>query len=271
MAYPDAIKETGALSNTDDIFEYFKGALRDYTLNPEQWPYSTLGVGDYFIASNGFGGGGFIQVPMNRSTFYDWIDYWTITTSTPDNVVNNSNFYFRTIHGGPLYIFNEVQGNTNWPVQAVKDWGKIKTLEKGIFGSVGNGGDLSATSIIGSGAFQTRCQFMVQNELNYMRYGLSKFSSYGNCHPNQIFADPLILVAQSAANRLIYFDRPSGILLGDCERSFDYGVTWSPITEQPMIVPSGRFETSQIQLRVRRSRGAYIEASDIIYNTIVFP
>lgn len=277
MAYPNQIKTTGALGLGTDVFEYFKGALVDNAnANPEQWPvYEEDFVGtdsliDSFYAPLN-GNGNPITVPMTRAQFYSVIDYWTVTTSSSTAFVNTVENYFRTIHGGKLYQFDEVQGNTNFPVEAVTHWGKIKTLELGMFGSVGNNGDLTATSIIGSGTLRSRVPFMSICALSYLRYGLCRFDNYGSCHPDEIIGPSLILGGQSLANRTIDFVIPSGVLLGDCERSFNYGDSWSPITEKPMIVPTGRFEISQIQLRVRKNRGAYIEAGPEIYNTIVFP
>lgn len=281
MAYPNPIKTTGALSQTNDIFEYFKGALVDLSNNPESWAYWTDDfIWDYFIESYfapHSGNGNPIAFPMTRQQFYDWIDYWTITTSSSDALVRNTGNMFRTIHGTKLYQFIEPEGNINWPVEAVNHWGKIKTLELAIFGNVGNGGDLSANSLFTSGTVVSRVPEFKICSLSYLRYGLTRFDSYGSCHPPYVEGPSLNLVYESVSNREIVFDIPSGIFIGDCEVSLDYGDNFSSFTTgygHPTYyypVPSGRKEIGQIVIRVRRNRGAYVEAGPEIYNLNIYP
>lgn len=186
MAYPNPITETGALSIGGDVFEYFKGALLDGNdragKNYETWPYfyESFLADDWFINSIYMP---LPNLPFNRGVFYDWIDYWTGPDTYGDVIPDEGTINrFSSIGSTRLYTFPEVL--TGWTEKNVTDWGKIKTLELGMFGSVGNGGSLTTASIIGSGTVSSRIPFMTRYDMNYLRYGLTRFDSYGSCHPD---------------------------------------------------------------------------------------
>ena len=186
MAYPNPIKTTGALSIGADVFEYFKGALSDSSIprNPEKWPYFMLSsfAIDYFLNSLTFnfqdtGSATALTLPMNRGKFYRCIDFWS-GTATPQY-----NFPFTTKPNG-LYSYSEpISG---WTVNNVNDWGKIKSVELALFGNVGNGGSLSSNTLssFNGMSLTNSVSSWVNYDMNYLRYGLIKFDSYGSCHPD---------------------------------------------------------------------------------------
>lgn len=290
MAYPETIKETGVLSQSNDVFDYFKGGLADLN-NPEIWPLWNPSTGlfiDFFILSwtyvNPANINSRISFPMTRQQFYNWIDFWTITTDSGNSRVNETMHMFRTIHGAKLYQFADVQGNENWTKEAVIHWGKIKTLELAIFGSVGNGGSLTTNSIFTSGSVVSRVPEFTINSLNYLRYGLSRFENkesiasapYGTCHPNEVIGPALTKIAEIPASRYIRFEMPSGVLLGDCEVSTSPNENFTPFFGTVTVVgstvtwtvPAGNYPPGTISMRVRWSRGSYREAGPIITNSI---
>ena len=296
MAYPDSIKKTGPLSLQDDIFNYFKGGLlnsNSTSVNRERWPimpsYTIPGTnppievaGKYFLTGS-FGTS--LTFPCTRGDFYDYIDSFTITTASTDGTVNFSQYFFRTIHGGKLYQFSDVQGNANWPEEAVTNWGKIKTLELALFGSVGNGGSLTTSSVVGSGSFTSRVSEMKICSLNYLRYGLCRFRThgdfiappYGSCHPASVAGPALTYVNDDITFRRFIFNIPSGILVGDLEVSTNSGSAYGNVTGASQVgnqvlwpVPSGVYPPGTIKMRVRRSRGAYIEEGPTIQNQIIY-
>ena len=213
---------------------------------------------------------------MTRQQFYNWIDSWTVTTSTTENYIYTVTNYFRTVHGSKLYQFSDVQGNINFPVEAVIHWGKIKCLEMAIFGSVGNGASLTSTSLFTSGTVRSQVPNFKVNDLNYLRYGLSRFNSYGSCHPESVIASAPVYLSETG--RIFRFTLPSGILTGDCEVSIDgsqfstsylsTATTSGSTVSWP--VPAGEYSIGSILIRVRKNRGAYIEASPSINNKILY-
>lgn len=189
MAYPNPIKTTGALSIGADVFEYFKGALLDNSIkykNPEGWPYWINPDGvfqdDSFIQSRDFyylqtGSVGNLSLPMNRDRLYKCFDYWSVSD-------NNTTGEFKKIGSTSLYTFSEpVSG---WTVDQVNTWGKMKCVEFALFGNVGNGGSLTTNSLakFNGMTMQSSVNTWTNYDMNYLRYGLIKFDSYGSCHPN---------------------------------------------------------------------------------------
>lgn len=186
MAYPNPIKTTGALSIGADVFEYFKGAALDTfpSRNPEGWPYYMITslVIDYFLTSIAFnlqdtGSATLLTLPIDRAKFYRCVDFWS-GSPTPQY-----NLPFTTKPNG-LYSYSEpISG---WTVDNVNDWGKIKSVELALFGNVGNGGSLTSNTLskFNGMTMQESVNTWTNYDMNYLRYGLIKFDSYGSCHPN---------------------------------------------------------------------------------------
>lgn len=266
MAYPSPIKVIGPLSQIDDMFDYFKGALLDNEKerlgkNLELWPYfyDPLFVDESFINSQFFP---LPDLPFNRQKFYDWIDYWTFDESVA-GVVNE----FKTINGAKLYTFAEPQ--PGWTIRAVNDWGKIKSLELGIFGSVGNGGSLSSNSIIGSGSFYSRIPYMTRCSLTYLRYGLVRFESYGACHPEEAQTPaPTNPVVNTSARTFNWTNAAGFSELSNYEYYIN-GSGWITVTSKPISIPSNTHVPIG-SLLVRTKGIGYTEPSDIIENDIAY-
>lgn len=282
MAYPDSIKLTGALSLQDDVFEYFKGAfynggnpLMSNTNNHflEKWPVAVIFSDTYGTIWDNYP----ISFPMTRTQFRNWIKSFTVTTDTSNAAFNNMTNHFKTIYGGWLFNFSEP--GSGWPIKAVSDWGKIKSMELAIFGSAkteGEGGG-SDTSLFTSGILQNSILNWEVCSLNYLRYALGRFNSYGTCHPDYIEGPSLEYVGESTFSREFQFRIPSGILVGDTEVSLNNESTWNPVLGASLSgnlvtwpVPAGNYPPGRISIRVRENRGAYIDAGDSIKNLMLY-
>lgn len=267
MAYPNPIKVIGSLSQVDDMFEYFKGALLDNN-NPnlneyEKWPY----YHDFNLADDWFLWSSYMplpNLPFNRQKFYEWIDYWTDFNGT----FQNTSYAFNTINGTKLYTFSEPQ--SNWPVKAVNDWGKIKSLELGMFGSVGNGGSLTTQSSIGSGTVRSRIPHMTRCSLTYLRYGLTRFDTYGSCHPTVSYQPPPTNpVVNSSARTFNWTNAPGFTTASSYEYSINDG-PWITASSKPINIPTNA-SVNIGNLSLRTKSGGYIQASSTISNTSRYP
>ena len=171
MDYPDKITEVGAL-NQSEVFYYFKKAFLEVSWNPEQWPYYrelNTGEGPPAPIVN------FVDtapsLPMSRGQFYNWIENYTrIGNLSLPNWIQP----FQKINN--QFVYTPTSIDESWTILAVNHWGKVKSLELGIFGSVG--GSESDMSIIGSGSLRSTTLNMVHSDLNYLRYALSNFTYY---------------------------------------------------------------------------------------------
>lgn len=272
MAYPNQIRLTGPLDHTLDVFEYFKGALLDDDEstgnNPEKWPYYyDFGLlNERFTISEGVS---LPNLPFSRQVFYDWIDYWTdapdyYESPIQEGVVNG----FHTISGSKLYTFESPQ--SGWPIQAVNDWGKIKSLELGLFGNVANGGSLSSQTIVGSGTLRSRIPHMKYSDPNYLRYGLIKFESYGSCHPIDASSPPPTNPVSNIISRTFDWTPAAGYPnLNQYEYSLKGG-NWQTVTSKPIVIPFN-MDVKIGELIVRtKSTGGYVSASEGITNNEYF-
>lgn len=266
MAYPNPIKILGPLSQTNDMFEYFKGALLDSVNEPdgknlELWPYfyDPSLVDESFIYSQSFP---LPNLPFNRQVFYNWIDYWTFDDGI-EGVINE----FKTINGVKLYTFADPQ--SGWTIKAINDWGKIKTLELALFGNVANGGNLSSSSIIGSGYFAGRIPYMSICSMNYLRYALVRFEDYGICHSlensNPPPTDP---ISNGITRRFDWTNAPGFNNISQYEYNIN-GEGWVPVGSKPIIIPFGEY-VGPGNLLLRTKSHGYFSASTTITNDTLF-
>lgn len=259
------------LDQTNDVFEYFKGALLDddesIGKNPEKWPYyyDFNLMDERFTVSNSLT---LPSLPFSRQVFYDWIDYWTdardyYESPMQEGVVN----MFHTIVGEKLYTFGSpVSG---WPVRAVNDWGKIKSLELGLFGNVANGGSLSSQTIVGSGTLRSRIPHMKHSNPDYLRFALIKFDSYGPCHPvNASSPAPTNPVTNTSARTFDWTFASGYTSLSNYEYSINGG-TWTTPTTKPINIPTFSHIPSG-GLSLRTKGGGYVSPSSEIRNSSTY-
>lgn len=275
MAFPSPIKVIGELSMYSDVFEYFKGALYNtyspnYSLgNLERWPvwFRNIQADISFIQSGTFETGG-ITFPMTRQRFYDWIDYW-VRDDTYDDATDEGYMYcFKLINGQPLYTFAEP--STDWPVRALNDWGKIKSLELAIFGNVANGGSLSSNSIFTSGHVHSRVPEFSICSLTYLRCALVRFADYG-CHPFiSIRPEPTSPVTNTGARTFNWTNAPGFNNNSDYEYSINEG-SWTVVSSKPISIPSNvHVPAGKLLVRTRSAGISYINPSEPIYNSAAY-
>lgn len=264
-SYPTPLPETGALSQAA-IFDYFKGAMLDVSWNPEAWPYTVRS--DFFDPSHFRDGkprAGFppATFPMNRGAFYNVIDLWSET-----DIVNQ----FGTLFGQPLYTYAEA--GDDWPVHAVNDWAKIKSVELGLFGSIANGSGLSDISIVGSGTFAAGLEAMTVSDLYLLRHALVKFETYGECHDDtggfQVPA-PTGFNSSVSPRNFSFSYAPGYSSPGLYEFSVNGG-GWQTVTGNPQSLVNfpGAIPSGAILLRTASS-GIYEVPSNTISNNLSYP
>lgn len=276
-AYPDPLPTTGPLSLSDAL-EYFIEAMLDSGgWNAESWPRF---AGNDFFAPSSFADGFSrpttpdISFPATREKFYEVIDSWTEGGFYVEENSNNLySDYFGRIGGAPLYTFATF--GSNWPVKAVNDWAKIKCIELGLFGSVGNGSNLTDTSIVGSGTWRTAVGNIKIGDLQYLRYALTKFDTYGTTNDDSggFQLSPPSGLSVNLIARSFSFTYASGITTPSRYEYSINGGGWVGVTGNPQsVLYLGKIPTGGLALRTRPAEGAvYDLPSVIINNTTEYP
>lgn len=259
MAYPDSLPLTGKLENTGEILEYFIGALLDSDINPEKWPMfiPDEAVKQYFLDTAP-------TLPMTRGQFYTWINNYS--TNPTGGFGEN---YFGVISGSYLYTYTDIQ--SDWPIKAVNDWAKIKCLEIGIFGDLGNGSDTSKSSIIGSGSLRSRLPFMRINSLYLLRNALIYFPDYGMCHSfkgPQATPPSNIQMSLNPSSRSFSFNYAPGYTNPTMYEYEINGREWLDVESNPQLIDDiyGAIPVGGLQLRNKGS-SVYESRSITISNT----
>lgn len=264
-------------TNLSAVLAYFVKALLDtsynpaYNFNPEQWPQ---GIHIFrppfplppeitlypFIDQRSWLEGPLV-LPVTRGEFYGYIDSYT----TQDIELITYWNWFSTINGNALYTYPEPQ--TGWPIKAVNDWGKIKSLELILFGSVGNGASLTTSSSIGTGNLRSRLEALTNGraDLTYLRYALIEFDTYGECHQETAQTPaPTNPVVNTSARTFNWTNAPGFTSPSNYEYKLNNG-EWLTVTSKPISI-SPNIHVPVGGLLVRTKGGGYTEPSDTIQN-----
>lgn len=271
MAYPDKIKETGPLPGSE-AFEFFLGAIMDTTYNPEMWPwYEGEPSGPLGIEHSFFNGQGAVvgPLPWSRSTFYGYIGSWTFTSGTNNE---NAHFWFKTIDGSPLYNYSSPQ--SGWPVSAVNDWAKIKSIELALFGSIGNGGNLSDMTDVGSGTLMSRIPTLKRYDLGYLRYALVRFPNYDGdfvSDDNYVMPAPTNPTHNISSRTFGWTNAPGYGLLSDYEYFVNGSLMGTPASNPVHLDDYSLIPAGGVQVRVKEKQDTYRMGGASLLSTVSYP
>lgn len=201
--------------------------------------------------------------PCTRAQFYAHIDKFT-------GYLDGSSFWFRTIGATKIYSISSM--DESYTVEVLNDWSKVKSLELAIFGSFGNGGDLGATSTVGSGTFMSVIPNFKRFELGLLRWALVKFPNYDTCYPEEMYLpSPTALQVNPSARTINWNNAPGFPNVSDYEVSVNEG-EWVRTTGKPFTIPTlGYVPVGQLMLRTRTSPGSYLSASEVLLNEMAYP
>lgn len=269
MAYPSNIKTSGSLSQVNDLFEYFKGAL--LANDQEEWfpktinPATNANVDVFFgvsVNSSFYA----TTLPITRAQLYFYFDYFSTFLSSA-NDINKINPFPISYHGQKLYTLSSPPDTNYNGATILHGWAKMKLIELAMFGDIKNGAGLSDTSLSNLNGYTVRnsVTHWKITSLSYLRTALVRFSKYGTWSDNTIDRPdrpPAVSVTIPSNNTVsitynTIFTNPSNY-----EYSFDNGA-WESVTSNPFTflsaIPRGK-------MRVRLKGDHYFQPSSSITN-----
>lgn len=277
--YPENVKIEGDLEQ-NEVFRYFKEALlyipERYDRDLECWPVydDAYLLSHVKIFNDGVYPSGVhadISMPITRAQFYSYIDKWSVNLL--GDLANDGRYggsgeyyvdYFSEFNGQKLYAIETPIGFSE---SALRAWGKIKSCELALFGSVGNGSDTSRTSIITTGTLRNSINNWKISDMKYLRSALIYAPFDESLPPPSLY---------------LYNNPPTNLTINSGSRMFSW--TYAPgitnpnrylvsLRKGPFIIPSsnsmsfgdGHLEPRDIYIITRGS--GYFDNSEPLVNT----